>query len=236
MTKLETKDLEVSYDDVIALKDVNFRIEDREVLSLLGANGAGKTTMINTLMGLLKPSHGEVTFLGQRIDELETYQIVEMGLTLVPEGRRLFPLMTALDNLLIGAYTPRAEKKLQQNLQIVFSLLPVLAERKGQLAKTLSGGEQQMLAIGRALMADPSLLILDEPSLGLAPILVETIFKLVKDINQQGNTVLLVEQNVQQSLEISNRGYVLENGQIVLQGKSEELLQNKFIKEAYLGL
>ena len=233
---LEIRNLEVSYDDVVALKGIHLKIEDQEVLSLLGANGAGKTTLINTITGLLKPSHGEVSFQGQRIEGLETYQIVERGVTQVPEGRRLFPLMTVMDNLLIGAYTLRAEKKLQQNLQFVFSLLPVLGERKGQLAKTLSGGEQQMLAIGRALMADPSLLILDEPSLGLAPILVETIFQLIKDINLQGNTVFLVEQNVQHSLEISHRGYVLENGQIVLEGKSGDLLQNQFIKEAYLGL
>jgi branched-chain amino acid transport system ATP-binding protein len=236
MVKLEIRDLEVFYGDVRAINKVNLMIQDQETVSLLGANGAGKTTIINTITGLVKSSHGEVIFEDRRIDGLETYRIVEMGLTQVPEGRRLFPFMTVMDNLLIGAYTRTAEKRLQQNLQFVFSLLPVLEERKGQTAKTLSGGEQQMLAIGRAFMADPSVLILDEPSLGLAPIIVESIFKLIKEINAQGKTVFLVEQNVQQSLEISNRGYVLENGQIVLEGRSEDLLKNQFIKQAYLGL
>ncbi len=236
MAKLEIKDLEVFYGDVRAIKGVSLMIEDQEIVSLLGANGAGKTTTINTITGLVKSSHGEVILEGRRIDGLETYQIVEMGLTQVPEGRRLFPFMTVMDNLLIGAYTPTAEKRLQQNLQFVFTLLPVLKERKKQMAKTLSGGEQQILAIGRAFMADPSVLILDEPSLGLAPIIVESIFRLIKEINGEGKTILLVEQNVQQSLEISNRGYVLENGQVVLEGRSEDLLKNQFIKEAYLGL
>jgi branched-chain amino acid transport system ATP-binding protein len=236
MAKLEIRDLEVFYGDVRAITGVNLMIEEKEIVSLLGANGAGKTTTIKTITGLVKSSHGEVIFDDRRIDGLETYRIVEMGLTLVPEGRRLFPFMTVMDNLLTGAHTYAAEKRLQQNLQFVFSLLPVLEERKKQMAKTLSGGEQQMLAIGRAFMADPSVLILDEPSLGLAPIIVESIFKLIKEINGQGKTVLLVEQNVQQSLEISNRGYVLENGQIVLEGRSEDLLKNQFIKQAYLGL
>lgn len=236
MAKLDINELEVRYGDVTALKEIHLTIEEGEILSLLGGNGAGKTTLINSVTGLVKPSRGTISFQNERIEGLETHHIVEKGLTQVPEGRRLFPLMTVIDNLLIGAYTPRAERRREKNLQFVLDLLPVLRERKKQVAKTLSGGEQQMLAIGRALMADPSLLILDEPSLGLAPILVDTIFKLIQDINGEGKTIFLVEQNVQQSLEISNRGYVLENGRTVVEGKSEVLLEDQFVKEAYLGL
>lgn len=237
MPLLEVKNLVSGYGDVVVLRDVSLSVEEGEIVSLVGANGAGKTTFLNTVSGIVTPRSGEIWFQGKkRIDNLPPHKIVELGIVQVPEGRKLFPYMTVTENLLLGSVLPRSRAKRKQNLEKVFSLLPKLAERKDQIAYTLSGGEQQMLAIGRALMAEPRLLLFDEPSLGLAPVIVSALFKFIKEINEQGITVLLVEQNVKQSLLVSNRTYVLENGKIVLSGLAKELIDNSYVKEAYLGL
>jgi branched-chain amino acid transport system ATP-binding protein len=236
MPLLELKEIDVYYGDMPAIRNVSLRIEEHELVSIVGANGAGKTTTINTISGLLQPRHGEIRFQDERIDILPAHESVNRGIIQIPEGRRLFPLMTVLENLKIGAYSPRVYGETKESLEEVFNLLPLLEERKHQTALTLSGGEQQMLAIGRGLMGKPKLLMLDEPSLGLAPIIVKNVFELVKKINQQETTVLLVEQNVRHSLELAHRGYVLENGRITLEGTGQELLSNSKVKSAYLGI
>ena len=230
---LKFENVNVSYGSVQILWDVNFEIDDGEIITIIGPNGAGKTTIAKTLMGLLKPTSGIIEFNGKQIHQAPTHQIVKDGIALVPEGRDLFPRMTIMENLQMGAYTS-SEK--EDTLKWVFDLFPRLEERQNQSAGTMSGGEQQMLAIARGLMSRPKLLILDEPSLGLSPILVNKVFEIVKALKSQGVTVLLVEQNIHHALEVSNRGYVLETGRITLEGASSELLDNKHVKEAYLGM
>lgn len=230
---LKFENVNVSYGSVQILWDVNFEIDDGEIITIIGPNGAGKTTIAKTLMGLLKPTSGIIEFNGKQIHQAPTHQIVKDGIALVPEGRDLFPRMTIMENLQMGAYTS-SEK--EDTLKWVFELFPRLEERQNQSAGTMSGGEQQMLAIARGLMSRPELLILDEPSLGLSPILVNKVFEIVKTLKSQGVTVLLVEQNIHHALEVSNRGYVLETGRITLEGASSELLDNSHVKEAYLGM
>ncbi|WP_035106404.1 ABC transporter ATP-binding protein [Desulfovirgula thermocuniculi] len=236
MALLEIEKISVFYGEMCVLRDVSLQVERGEVICVVGANGAGKSTLINTISGVLKPRSGKIIFNGEEITHLEPYQIVEKGIIQVPEGRRLFLNMTVEENLLLGSYTPRSRKKRKENLEKIFTLLPRLAERRKQIARTMSGGEQQMLAIGRAMMADPQLIMFDEPSLGLAPKVVDHVLELIKNIAAQGVTVLLVEQNVHHALELSTRGYVLENGTVVLSGTAHELLNNPHVKTAYLGL
>jgi len=236
MKMLEIKGLYSGYGDVTVLKDISLHVDEGEVVSIVGANGSGKTTLLNTISGILEPKQGEIWLEGKRVDDLPPHKITEMGIVQVPEGRRIFPLMTVYENLLIGASLPRAKSKKKENLEFVFNLLPRLAERKDQVGRTMSGGEQQMLAIGRALMAMPRLLMLDEPSMGLSPLLVSTVFEIISKIGEQGITVLLVEQNVKKALSLRQRGYVLDNGFISMEAPSSELLVNPHIKNAYLGL
>jgi branched-chain amino acid transport system ATP-binding protein len=233
---LDVRGLSVAYGDVRVLHDVTLRVGEREIVSLVGANGAGKTTTLRAVSGLLPIQGGEAIFEGERLTGLPPSRIVERGIAHVPEGRQLFTNMTVEENLEMGAYLPRARSAAARTLAWVTGLFPRLGERREQLAGTLSGGEQQMLAIGRALMSRPRLLILDEPSLGLAPIMVKAIFDAVGRINAEGTTVLLVEQNLVQSLRLSHRGYVLETGRIVLAGTGEELLANPHTRKAFLGL
>jgi branched-chain amino acid transport system ATP-binding protein len=233
---LELNGLDVFYGDAQALWDVFLRVEDREIVTLLGSNGAGKTTTLKTISGLLNPRKGSIYFNEERIDRVPNYEIVCKGIAHVPEGRKLFPTMTVLETLTIGAYVPQAWKKRVEGLQQVFSIFPILEQRKHQLAGTLSGGEQQMLSIGRGLMTQPKLLMLDEPSLGLAPIIMEQIFNTIKDINRYGVTILLIEQNASIALQMAHRGYVLETGRIALTGRVSELLESDHVKKAYLGL
>jgi len=233
---LKLKSVSAHYGDVQALRNVSIEINAGEIISIIGSNGAGKSTTLNTISGVLQCSSGTIEFMGTRIDHFPAHQIVELGLVQIPEGRLLFPYMTLLENLELGAFTLKARKAKEENLRVVFSLFPILKERMNQLAGTLSGGEQQMLAIARGLMALPRLLMLDEPSLGLAPLLVKQVFETVKGINSQGITVLLVEQNVFHSLSTAVRGYVLENGSVVLEGGGKELLNNPQVREAYLGI
>ena len=233
---LEVSGIDVAYGDVRVLHGMSVAVQEGEIVALLGANAAGKTTTINTISGLMRPTRGTVTFRGERIDHLPPDKIVARGLVQVPEGRRLFPYMTVLENLELGAYSRDARQQRGKTLEMVFGLLPLLRDRQIQLAGSLSGGEQQMLAIGRGLMAMPRLLMLDEPSVGLAPLMVKQILETVKDVNAHGTTVLLVEQNVQHSLRLAHRGYVLENGKIVLEGKGADLLANPHLKKAYLGM
>lgn len=228
--------VDVFYGDIQRLCQVSLKILEGEIVALVGANTAGKTTTLNTISGLIKPRSGQIKFLDQRIDLLPPYQIVELGIVQIPEGRRLFPHMTVMENLLLGCYNHRARQNYAEYLEEVFHILPPLKERENQMAGSLSGGEQQMLAIGRGLMAGPKLLMLDEPSFGLAPKLVQTIFRTIKQIKERGTTIFLIEQNVQRSLKMANRGYVLENGRIVLEGKGQELLQSEYLKKAYLGI
>ncbi len=233
---LEVSGIDVAYGDVQVLHGMSVAVEEGEIVALVGANASGKTTTINTISGMLRPSRGVIRFRGQSIDHLPPYDIVALGLVQVPEGRRLFPYMTVLEILDLGAYSREARQQRAKSLELVFGLLPLLKDRQGQLAGSLSGGEQQMLAIGRGLMARPRLLMLDEPSVGLAPLMVKQILETVKDVNAQGTTVLVVEQNVQHSLRLAHRGYVLENGRIVLGGKATDLLTNPHLKKAYLGM
>lgn len=233
MLKLEN--LEVSYGKVKALQGVDITVQQGEIVSLIGANGAGKTTTLRTISGLLRPSAGSILFLGKNIAGLDARSIVMSGISHSPEGRQIFPRMTVMENLELGGYTRSDKDSLNKDYEQIFQHFPILAERRSQLAGTLSGGEQQMLAIGRALMSRPRLLLLDEPSLGLAPFLVEKIFEIIQAINQQGVTVLLIEQNAFQSLSISHRAYVLETGRIALHGSAEDLLHNDHVRKAYLG-
>jgi len=233
---LEVEGIDVFYGDMQALWDVSFEVREKEILVLLGANGAGKSTIIRTLSGLLRPRQGTITFDGARLDLTPADKIIQHGLVHVPEGRRLFSEMSVEENLIMGSLAPEARRRRPETLEWVYGLFPRLRERRGQAAGTLSGGEQQMCAVGRGLMALPKILMLDEPSLGLSPLLAQEIFKIIKLINGQGVTVLLVEQNVKHSLAICSRAYVLENGRIVLSGAGAELAENEHVKEAYLGI
>lgn len=233
---LEVDKINVFYEELQVLWDVSFYVKEGEMVGLLGANAMGKTTVLKTISGLLKPKSGKIIFCGRRVDQLPPHKIVESGLIHIPEGRQLFPNMTVLENLEMGAYTKRAWEKIKDNMEFVFQLFPRLKERKYQLAGTLSGGEQQMLAIARGLMACPKFIMLDEPSLGLAPKLVEQVYDTINRINDAGATVLIVEQYVGYALQVVKRAYILENGRITLEGKSEELLHNDHVKKAYLGL
>jgi branched-chain amino acid transport system ATP-binding protein len=236
MSFLEVKNIDVFYGDVQVIFDLSLEIIEGEVVSIIGGNGAGKSTLLKTISGLMNPAKGEIVFEDSPIQTAPPEEIVERGIIQVPEGRRLFTLMSVRDNLIIGAYNSRAEKNVDTTMKEVYSLLPKLRERESQLAMTLSGGEQQMVAIGRGLMARPKLLMLDEPSLGLAPILIKDIFLTVRKIADQGTTVLLVEQDVKHSLSLSDRGYVLEHGRIAMEGPAQDLLDDPHIKTAYLGL
>jgi branched-chain amino acid transport system ATP-binding protein len=231
---LEVKDIHVYYDTIHALKGVSFTVETGELVTLLGANGAGKTTTLKTLSGLLRPKRGSIELEGAMVEKIEAHEIVRRGVAHSPEGRKVFPRFTVLENLKIGGYTC-AKHALGTELDFVFQMFPRLKERQKQYAGTLSGGEQQMLAIGRALMAKPKLLLLDEPSMGLAPKIVEQILETIRTINKAGVTVLLVEQNAAMALAISHRGYVLETGEIILKGTSSELAGNDLVRQAYLG-
>lgn len=235
MAMLEIKDLYVNYGMIAALKGISFEVNEGEVIALIGANGAGKTTTLHTITGLLHAKSGSITFNGVELTKTPAHKIVEMGIAHVPEGRRIFQNLTVLDNLKLGAFTRKDKENISKDIEMVYERFPRLAERKTQIAGTLSGGEQQMLAMGRALMSRPKLLMLDEPSMGLSPLLVDEVFTIIKDLNKEGTTVLLVEQNAGKSLAISDRAYVLENGKIVLSGTGEELLQSEEVKKAYLG-
>ncbi|MEM2294573.1 MAG: ABC transporter ATP-binding protein [Candidatus Bathyarchaeia archaeon] len=228
--------INVSYGGAQALFDVSLRVDKGELVALVGPNGAGKTTTLKTIAGLLHPKSGSVYFLNEKISGLPPNVVAEKGISLVPEGRRLFPFLTVEENLEVGAYNREVRKKVKDSLEWVYNLFPRLKERKKQLAYTLSGGEQQMLAVGRALMSRPKLLLLDEPSLGLAPIICNVIFNTLKELNSQGMTILLVEQNIHIALKLANRGYVMENGRIVLTGDGNELLMNEDLKKYYLGI
>ena len=233
---LEICDVATVYGKVQALWDICIEVREAEIVALVGSNGAGKTTLLNTITGLLPPASGSVEFLGRRIDGLPSHAIVELGISHVPEGGKVFPLMTVHENLEMGAYPLPAWKQKEETFEQVYRLFPLLKERGRQLARTLSGGERQMLAIGRGLMSRPKLCIFDEPSYGLAPLLVAEIFQVIGELRNQGITVLLIEQNVRQSLEIADRAYVLENGRVCLQGDCGELLQSDYVRQAYMGL
>ena len=235
MKMLEIKDLHVHYGNIHALKGVSLDVEEGEIVSLIGANGAGKTTLLTAIMSQIPRSQGEVAFMGKSISAMTTPMIVQRGMTMVPEGRRVFPRSVVLDNLLLGAYFRKDKAEIKKDIAEVLELFPRLNERKLQMAGTLSGGEQQMLAMGRALMSRPKLLLLDEPSMGLAPLIVNQIFETVRRINRNGTTVMLVEQNANQALRVANRGYVIETGEVVLSDTGENLLRNQKVKEAYLG-
>lgn len=233
---LEVEKLSVFYGDHQALFDVNLIVKSGEMVSLLGANGAGKTTTINTISGVISPKGGSIRFEGAEIHDWPANKVVEKGLIQIPEERMLFPDMTVLENLQMGAYLSRARQNQKASLEWVYGLFPALKSRKSQMAGTLSGGEQQMLAVGRGLMCRPELLMLDEPSLGLAPMLVLEVFRVTQEINQQGVDILLVEQNARQSLKISQRAYLLENGSIAMEGEASQLLETDYIRESYLGI
>jgi branched-chain amino acid transport system ATP-binding protein len=236
MNFLQIHNFIARYADSIVLRGISLIVQEKEIVSVVGSNGSGKTTFLKGILGLLEGASGSIIYRGQEILGMGPHQIVEMGIAMIPEGRQIFPTMTVLENLEMGSYHRRAKVKRRGNLEKVFALFPVLQERKGQLAGTLSGGEQQMLALGRGLMSEPQLLMLDEPSLGLAPIVIREIFKIITDINSRGTTLLLVEQDVYHSLSISSRAYVLEQGKIVMEGKGGELLNKAEIKTSYLGL
>ncbi len=235
MALLEVKGLEVYYGVIQALKGIDFEVNEGEIVTLIGANGAGKTTTMQSVIGLIPPKAGTVSFEGKEITHLPCHKIVSLGMSQVPEGRRVFQELTVYQNLLMGAYIQKDKKAIKEDIEKIYTRFPRLEERKNQIAGTLSGGEQQMLAMGRALMSRPKLLMLDEPSMGLSPLLVDEVFTIIKDLNKEGTTVLLVEQNAGKSLAISDRAYVLENGRIVLSGTGEELLQSEEVKKAYLG-
>ncbi|MBQ4154574.1 MAG: ABC transporter ATP-binding protein [Clostridia bacterium] len=235
MALLEVKDLEVYYGVICALKGISFEVNEGEIVTLIGANGAGKTTTMQSVVGLIPSKAGSVTFEGKDITKTPCHKIVHLGMTQVPEGRRVFQELSVYENLLMGAYSVKNSSSFKEDLERIYTQFPRLAERKNQIAGTLSGGEQQMLAMGRALMSHPKLLMLDEPSMGLSPLLVDQVFDIIKSINKDGTTVLLVEQNAGKSLAISDRAYVLENGKIVLSGTGEELMASEDVKKAYLG-
>jgi branched-chain amino acid transport system ATP-binding protein len=233
---LDLHEIDVFYGDVQILSKVSFGVKKGKIVSIVGSNGAGKTTTIKTISGQLHPLSGGIEFEGILINKISAFKIVEMGIIQVPEGRKLFPLMTVLENLELGSYTPNSKKKRYQSIESIFDLFPILRERKQQMAGTLSGGEQQMLAIGRGLMSLPKLLMLDEPSLGLAPMMVKNIFETIKKVNGIGTTILLVEQNVKAALLLSDKGYVLENGRIALEGTPEELMNQEKVRKAFMGI
>ena len=233
---LRVKGIEVFYGDLQALRGVSLEVNRGEVVSILGSNGAGKSTTLMAISGILKPRRGEIQFDQDFIHRYPSSRVVALGIVQIPEGRQIFPTLTVVENLEMGAQFPKAKKTRKETMEWVFKLFPRLEERKGQLAGTLSGGEQQMLAIGRGLMSRPTLLMLDEPSLGLSPLLVKSIFDIIREINRQGTTILLVEQNVFHSLSLSDRAYVLENGSIVMSGTGRDLLTNQHIRQSYLGL
>lgn len=235
MAMLEVKDLEVYYGVIQAIKGVSFEVNQGEVIALIGANGAGKTTILHTVTGLLTPKSGSVFFEGKDITKIPGHKIVSMGMAHVPEGRRVFSNLTVLQNLKLGAYTRKDKNEIEDTLQMVYGRFPRLEERKNQVAGTLSGGEQQMLAMGRALMSHPKIILMDEPSMGLSPIFVNEIFDIIKEVSESGTTVLLVEQNAKKALSIADRAYVLETGNIALEGKASDLLNNDSVKKAYLG-
>ncbi|MBR2474281.1 MAG: ABC transporter ATP-binding protein [Clostridia bacterium] len=235
MALLEVKDLQVYYGVIQALKGISFEVNEGEIVTLIGANGAGKTTTMQSIMGLIHPKSGEVIYDGQSIVGMPTNKIVQLGMTQVPEGRRVFSELTVYENLLMGAYINKDRSKVKSDIEEVYTLFPRLGERKGQLAGMLSGGEQQMLAMGRALMSHPKLMMLDEPSMGLAPILVSQVFDMIKHLNETGTTILLVEQNAEKALSIADRAYVMEIGEITLSGTGKELAESDKVKEAYLG-
>lgn len=233
---LKVSNIDVYYGDVQALWDVSFEVNEGEIVALLGSNGAGKTTSLNTISGLLRPRKGSIEFLGQELTKLPPHKTASLGIAHVPEARRLFPEMTVEENLLMGSLMPEAKARRKESMERVFDIFPILKERRWQAAGTLSGGESQMLAIARGLMACPRLIMLDEPSLGLAPFLVDEVFRVIEQINREGVTVLVVEQNIAHALKSCTRAYILETGRITLQGPGQELLENEYVKEAYLGI
>jgi len=232
---LTINNLHVSYGGIKALRGINLKIEDNKIVTLIGANGAGKSSTLRAIMNLTKKEQGTVEYNGEDLTNLKTMDIVKKGITLSPEGRRIFPNLTVEENLILGAYTVKDKASIKLEMNKVYDLFPILKDRSWQKAGTLSGGEQQMLAVGRALMVKPKILMLDEPSLGLAPLLVKDIFDIIKEIHRQGNTILLVEQNAKKSLEVADYGYVIETGSLVLEGEGKSLLNNDKVKEAYLG-
>jgi len=232
---LAIENVDVNYGAIRALIDVSLEVKEGEIVALIGANGAGKSTTLRSISGLVKPARGRIIFDGQELQKSPPHKIVEMGISQVPEGRRVFPLMTVLENLEMGAFTRKDRGGIKEDINKVFAKFPRLEERKKQPAGTLSGGEQQMLAIGRALMSKPRLMLMDEPSMGLAPMLVQEIFNIVKEINQGGTTILLVEQNARMALSVAHRGYVLETGQVVISGDAKDLITNEDVQKAYLG-
>ena len=232
---LKVKDIQVYYGMINAIKGVSFEVNEGEVIALIGANGAGKTTILHTITGLIAPKSGSVEFEGQDLTKLPAHKIVYLGMAHVPEGRRVFQQLTVLENLKLGAYSISDKEQIEKNLEYVYKHFPRLEERKNQVAGTLSGGEQQMLAMGRALMSNPKIILMDEPSMGLSPLLVNEIFKIIGEVSKEGTTVLLVEQNAKKALSIADRAYVLETGNIVMEGKASDLLNDSRIKAAYLG-
>ena len=235
MAMLEVKDIEVFYGVIQAIRGVSFEVNEGEIIALIGANGAGKTTTLQTITGLISPKKGQIFFEGQDITHVPAHKIVSMGMAHVPEGRRVFAQLSVLDNLKLGAFTRKDKEEIEETLIRVYKRFPRLEERKNQIAGTLSGGEQQMLAMGRALMSHPKIILMDEPSMGLSPIFVNEIFDIIQEVSESGTTVLLVEQNAKKALSIANRGYVLETGRIVLEGDAKDLLNNDRVKKAYLG-
>ena len=235
MAMLEVKDLQVYYGVIQALKGISFHVNQGEVIALIGANGAGKTTTLQTLTGILSPKSGSIVFEGKDLTRTPAHKIVEMGMAHVPEGRRVFADMSVYENLLLGAYTRKDKAEIAESLASVYTRFPRLEERKGQRAGTLSGGEQQMLAMGRALMSRPRIILMDEPSMGLSPIFVNEIFDIIREVSESGTTVLLVEQNAKKALSIADRAYVLETGSITMDGKAEDLLNDEAVQKAYLG-
>ena len=235
MAMLEVKDLEVYYGVIQAIKGISFHVDKGEVIALIGANGAGKTTTLHTVTGLISPKNGHVLFEGKDITKVPAHKIVSMGMAHVPEGRRVFAELSVYENLKMGAYTRKDKNEIEESLKNVYKRFPRLEERRNQMAGTLSGGEQQMLAMGRALMSKPKLILMDEPSMGLSPIMVNEIFDIIRSVSESGTTVLLVEQNAKKALSIADRAYVLETGKIVLEGKAKDLLEDDSIKKAYLG-
>lgn len=235
MAMLEIKDIEVFYGVIQAIKGISFEVNEGEVIALIGANGAGKTTILHTITGLLSPKRGSVVFEGKDITRIPAHKIVSLGMAHVPEGRRVFAELSVYQNLKMGAYTRKDKAEVAQTLEMVYKRFPRLEERKNQLAGTLSGGEQQMLAMGRALMSHPKIIVMDEPSMGLSPILVNEIFDIIQEVSAGGTTVLLVEQNAKKALSIADRAYVLETGKIVLEGNAKELMNDDSIRKAYLG-
>ncbi|KYH33731.1 high-affinity branched-chain amino acid transport ATP-binding protein LivF [Moorella mulderi DSM 14980] len=235
MLLLKVENLNVYYGAIHALKGISLEVNEGEIVTLIGANGAGKSTTLKTISGLLRPQSGTITYQGQNVNGLPAQAIVKMGISQVPEGRRIFPNLTVRENLELGAYLRRDREGINKSMQEVFRRFPRLKERQKQMAGTLSGGEQQMLAIGRALMSRPKLMLLDEPSMGLAPILVQEIFNIIREINEQGTTILLVEQNANMALSVAHRGYVLETGRITLAGSAADLANSEAVKKAYLG-